>query len=58
MSQKRQQEDGKARAENCPEDKRRKGHTFKKLVAFFLFDFLAYWLFLVLLFKFIFPFLW
>ncbi|KDO69778.1 hypothetical protein CISIN_1g0084531mg, partial [Citrus sinensis] len=32
MSQKRQQEDGKARAENCPEDKRRKGHTFKNVV--------------------------
>lgn len=39
MSQKRQQEDGKARPENCPEDKRRKGLTFKKLVSFFLFDF-------------------
>lgn len=32
MSQKRQQEDGKARAENCPEDKRRKGFTFKNVV--------------------------
>ncbi|KAL9439259.1 hypothetical protein AB3S75_024839 [Citrus x aurantiifolia] len=32
MSQKRQQEDGKARAENCPEDKRRKGQTFKNVV--------------------------